>query len=308
MTHNKGSKKNYFRKGGYFPLEYFVHFLEFLIKNGDIMEIITYDDLAWGNDFDYASNYKQEYSRWKGEMKSGLRDRQKIYVLLQHDVDSRAERTMKVVLKEEHLGIRSNVMIFTERLNRKKLKSDGVVSFTEYPVDYEYLRNLQENCGFVVGYHCNAYEKALFHMERACKIFEEDVARLRCHFNISYFSAHGGVPGPVGYNNRNMKIPASLRNDIRWVHNGCSPYFDGTYSDGGINSPRLDPRKRDLRDFVRRWKRGKRYRVLTHPQYYNSPCKASPRLAGTPWYEEVLEVYDSVRPASAWDGVKLLAG
>ena len=308
MTHNKVVGKDDLQKGGYFPLEYFVHFLELLKKNDDIIKIITYDDLAWRNDFDHASNYNQEYSRWKKEMKSGLREKHKIYVLLQHDVDSRAERTMRVLIEEERLGIRSNVMIFTERLNRKTLKNTGVLSFTEYPLDYEYLRNLQANCGFVVGYHCNAYEKALFDMEQACRIFEKDVARLRCHFNIAYFSAHGGVPGPDGYNNRNMRIPASLRNDIRWVHNGCSPYFDGTYSDGGINSPRSDPKKRDLRDFVRHWKPGKRYRVLIHPQYYNTPCKASPRLDGTPWYEEVLEIYDSSRPASAWDGVRPLSG
>ena len=304
---NEKPQKGDFKKGGYFPFEYFIHFLEFLTEHDDVIDIITYDDLAWGNDFDYTSNYKKEYMQWKEAMKKGLRDDQKIYVLLQHDVDSCVKRTMKALLNEERFGIRSNVMIFSERLNRKKLKNAGVLSITEYPLDYEYLRKLQKNAGFVVGYHCNAYEKAMFDMVRACKVFEEDVARLRCHFNIRYFSAHGGVPGPSGHNNRDMKIPESLRNDIRWVHNGCSPYFDASYSDGGINSPRLDPTKRDLRDFVRRWERGKRYRVLLHPQYYNSPCKTSPRLAGTPWYEEILEVYHSGQASLAWNSVKLMA-
>jgi len=308
MTHNDLRVKKHLQKSGYFPFEYFVHFLEFLRRNRDIIEIITYDDLAWGNDFDHVSNYEQEFSLWKKEMKNDLRDKHKIFVLLQHDVDSYAERTMKVLIEEERVGIRSNVMIFTDRLDRKKLKTTGELSFTEYPLDYNYLENLQKNGGFVVGYHCNAYEKGLFDMERACKIFEEDIARLRCYFNIQYFSAHGGVPGPDGNNNRNMKIPASLLNDIRWVHNGYSPYFDGTYSDGGINSPKRDPKKRDLRDFVRRWELGKRYRILLHPQYYNTPCKTSPRLDGTPWYEEVLGIYGSRQPASAWNGVRLLSG
>ena len=33
-------------------------------------------------------------------------------------------------------------------------------------------------------------------------------------------------------------------------------YFDGNYSDGGINSMKRDPAKRDLRDFVKTLKRG----------------------------------------------------
>lgn len=305
MTSDEIQLKDPLQKGGYFPFDYIVHFLEFIGKNRDMIEIITYDDLAWGNDFDHLSNYRQEYSSWRKEIKGDLRDKRKIHLLLQHDVDSYSERTMKLLKEEEKIGIRSNVMIFADRLNRKKLKTTGLLSFTEYPLDYNYLGKLQKNCGFVVGYHSNAYEKGLFDMERACRIFEEDIRRLRRHFNIRYFSAHGGVPGPDGNNNRNMKIPASLLRDVRWVHNGCSPHFDGTYSDGGINSPKCAPEKRDLRAFVHSWKPGNRYRVLIHPQYYHSPCGISPRLSEASWYNEVLEFYNTRGSASIWDTVSL---
>ena len=81
-------------------------------------------------------------------------------------------------------------------------------------------------------------------------------------------------------------MPHETGFDLKWVHNGMSPYFDGNYSDGGINSMKRDPAKRDLRDFVKTLKRGRRYRILTHPQYYHSPCGRSPRLSGTGWYEK----------------------
>ena len=87
------------------------------------------------------------------------------------------------------------------------------------------------------------------------------------------------------------------------VANGFTVRFDGSYSDGGINGRRLDPAHRDLRQFVRSWKRGKRYRVLTHPQYYFSPHHRSGRLAGTPWYDEILETYASDLNGNAWKDV-----
>lgn len=292
-----------FKKGGYFPFEYITGFLEFLNRHKDIIQIITYKDLSWGNDFNYQNSYRDEYKRWTHELKNGQRDYNKIYVLLQHDVDSRAERTTNLLQVEEQLEIPSNVMIFVRRHNRKTLKSTGKLMFTEYPINYEYLKKLEKQ-GFLVCYHSNAYEQSLFDEERAYQIFEKDIATLREHFPLYFFSAHGGVPGSDGRNNRDLGIPKSLRTSIRWVHNGASPYFDETYSDGGINSLQRDPAKRDLRDFVRRWQRGKRYRVLLHPQYYNSPCNPSPRLQGTPWYDEILEGFDRNSNVCFWEDDK----
>jgi len=237
-------------------------------------------------------------------MRSGEIDRSKIHVLLQHDVDTREERTFLLLREEERLGLRSNVMVFRRRVDRRHLQATGELKFTPYNLDIAYLKSLEQQ-GFVVAYHSNAYEQAMFDMPRAEKIFEQDAAWLSQHFDLKYFSAHGGTPGPNGTNNHSVPMPASLHHRMRWVHNGHSPWFTGTYSDGGINSPKRDPTKRDLRDFVKSWRCGCRYRILIHPQYYHHPCKTSPRLAGTRWYEEVQAFYRDTPERSIWEGVAL---
>jgi hypothetical protein len=195
-------------------------------------------------------------------------------------------------------------MIFNRRISRRRLQATGELVYTPYALDTELLATLQREEGFVVGYHSNAFEQSLFDTERALGIFTADVEALREKFDIAFFSAHGGTPGPDNLNNRDLPVPESLRTSLRWVHNGHSPWFTATYSDGGINSPKRDPARRDLREFVRSWRPGGRYRVLTHPQYYSFPCGRSPRLSGTPWYEEVQDCYSREPPISAWGGLQ----
>jgi hypothetical protein len=161
-----------------------------------------------------------------------------------------------------------------------------------------------ESQGFVIGYHANAFEQAKFDRAKAEGIFRRDVEELNRKLRIRYFSAHGGTPGPDGLNNRDFPPPVDIAERLIWVHNGKTPWFSQNYSDGGINSPHRDPTKRDLRDFVRQWCPGGRYRVLTHPQYYHDPCGRSPRLSGAAWYEEVLDAYMEGRGDEIWSGVK----
>lgn len=293
------------RASGYFPFEYFVHFLEFLRGNADLFEIITYDDLPWGDDFDDDNGFPLELKNWKNQLADGTRDKSKIYVLLQHDVDSAADRTMNVLREEHRLGIPSNVMIFNRRINRRHLQTTGKPVRTDYRLDYDYMRRIQDESGFVIAYHCNACDQAGFDMEKAVRIFEEDVEALRRHFRIRYFSPHGGARGPSGLVNKDVPVPEALKRSLRWVCNTKTVRFDGGYSDGGINSPKRNPEKRDLRDFVAGWKRGCRYRVLLHPQYYHTPCQPSPRLTGTRWYDELLKFYASGNPGTVWDEVRL---
>ena len=292
-------------EAGYFPFEYIVDFLKFLRKNDNVIQIITYNDLPWGDDFDYENNYPAELKNWQQQLKSGTRDKNKIYVLIQHDVDSAPERTIALLREEERLGIPSNVMIFNRRVKRRHLQSTGELLYIDYDLDYKYLRDLQYRSGFVIAYHSNAFEQAIFDMNKAARIFEKDISELRKHFDISFFSPHGGARSPEGITNNILPIPDSLRNSLRWVHNRRTVRFDGDYSDGGINSPKRNPEERDLRDFVRMWKRGKRYRVQLHPQYYNTPPKPSPRMSGTLWYNDVLSSYASGSGVSAWDKIKL---
>jgi hypothetical protein len=292
---------------GYFPFEYFTDFLKLLHENKDIIEIITYDDLPWENDFNYENNYSEEYKNWKLQLKNGTRDDQKIYVLIQHDVDSSPERSMAVIREEDRLGIPSNIMIFNRRVNRKYLKNTGMLDYTDYSLDYTYLKLLQDQKRFVIAYHLNAFEQALFDKDEALRIFESDVKALRTKFNIDFFSPHGGPRSPDGFSNNILSMPEPLRTSIRWVHNRNTVRFDGEYSDGGPNNPKRDPARRDLRDFVRNWEKGKRYRVLIHPQYYHTPCRVSPRFSGTPWYDDLLEFYSSGKGNSAWSEITFKA-
>lgn len=306
INNERYDTNDYHRRGnGYFPLQYYVDFLKFLRENDDIVEIITYDDLPWGDDYDSENAYPRECKNWERELKIGIRDTKKIYVLLQHDVDNAPEKTIAILREEERLGIPSNVMIFNCRVNRRHLAKTGEVLYTEYNIDYNYLRRLQGELGFVIGYHSNAYERALFNREKALRIFEDDIIALRQYFNIKYFSPHGGARDVNGLSNNSLTIPESLRNTPRWISNTRTPRFDGIFSDGGINNPKSDPLKRDMRDFVRTWKRGKRYRILTHPQHYTNFCKPSRRMMGTPWYDSLLDFYTKNMHATAWDTITL---
>lgn len=288
-------------EAAYIPLGYYADFLKFLNANRNRIQVITYSDLDWSGDFNHTRGYPEEKRAWEQGLRDGRWDSDKIYVLLQHDVDTRPERTEQMLEIEEKLNIPSNVMIFTQRVNRRHLQATGELLFTEYDLDYAFLKRL-EHSGFEIAYHSNAHEKAHFDMARAQEVLRKDVMALREHFDIRFFSAHGGTPSPDGKNNRDVPLPDDLGSWLRWVHNGASPYFTKSYSDGGINSPKRDPSKRDLRDFVREWRPGGRYRVITHPQYYNDPCNISPRLQGTPWYDEVRQIYNTEK-SSAWVGV-----
>ena len=289
---------------GYFPFEYLMDFFNFLCTNKNTIEFITYDDLPWGDDYDFENNYPSEYKNWREELRRGVRDNSKIYVLIQHDVDSSPERSLALIREEERLQIPANIMIFNRRVNRKYLKSAGRLLYTDYELDHEYLANLQEEKKFVVAYHSNAYDQSLYDKKEALRIFEEDVIALRKLYRINYFSPHGGPSCPDGLSNNCLPIPEALRTSLRWVHNRKKVRFDGEYSDGGLNNPRRNPGGRDLRDFVRKWERGKRYRILIHPQYYHTPWKVSRRLRGTPWYDNLLERYSLGKGLSAWDDVR----
>jgi len=292
---------------GRLPYRYMADFLGFLNGHRDRVQTVTYDDLPWGGDFDYHHNYPVEWGNWKRELGGGTRDSRVIYVLLQHDVDGLPERTMAMLREEAELGLRSNVMIFNRRVDAARLRRNGGVAFTDYPIDYGLLRGLQES-GFVIGYHMNAFEQAAFDPEGAKGIFESDVAELRARgLKIGYFSPHGGVRSPDGRCNFSVEVPESLKRSIRWAHNAHSPRFDGNYSDGGIKSPK-DSAKLDLRGFARGWRPGGRYRALAHPQYYHSPCVATASLADAQWYRDLMTFYESGKPpnGSVWSDVTLM--
>jgi len=136
-------------------------------------------------------------------------------------------------------------------------------------------------------------------------IFEDDVKRLKEYFKVDYFSAHGGARGPNQEINRSLGLPRSLFKKIRWVHNGGTPRFHGNYSDGGYANKAYGLQNRDIREFVKTWQPGKRYRILTHPQYYTTPCDPIGWRKGHRWYENIIN-YSLKNPGkSVWDKFKV---
>jgi hypothetical protein len=199
---------------------------------------------------------------------------------------------MAVLKEEDQRGLRSCVMVFNRRHDRALLRRERELAYTEYAIDWPELQRLERERGFVVGYHCNAVEQALWDADRAQARFEADVAALRRRFDVRFFSPHGGVTGPNGVNNFHVRVPQALMRDIRWVANSHSVTFDGYYSDGAASDPKRDLTARDLRDFVRSWQPGRRYRVLTHPQYYGGPGGQPKHLFRAKWYREILALED----------------
>jgi hypothetical protein len=292
------------KKSGYFPFEYYESFLKYIFHNKDHIEVITYNDIEWCDDYDHENAYKDEWENWNKKLARGEISKEKIYLLIQHDVDKSPALTTQAIEYEKKYGLKSNIMLFNKRVNRKHLQQTGEVVFDEgYISEIEAWKKYEKD-GFVFCYHANSYEQANFDREKARNIFENDIKILKKIFNINFFSPHGGARCPAGLSNASLQIPESLQNDIRWVANGATVKFNGVFSDGGPNLKTIDPNKRDLKDFVASWKPGKRYRIITHPQYYVTPCSISPRLLEAKWYGEMLASYAN-QSNDYWDNVGL---
>jgi hypothetical protein len=285
--------------GAYFPLTYIIGMFDYFRRHAADINIMTYDELAWGSDFEYARNYPREHAGWTAGLRSGRFDRSKAHVVIQYDVDSVPARTLAALRHPGHRGMPANIMIFNRRIDRRLLKSTGQMRYTAYDIDDNFLRELQRE-RFVVGYHTNAYEQGQHDVSQALAAFDADVRALTDRFGLKFFSAHGGVPDANGRNNCDLPFHDQWSSKLRWVHNGYSPHFDGQFSDGGHNSLKRDPEGRDMRALVSRFRPGCRYRILLHPQYYAGLFRHSPRYGGTPWYDEMLALAGRGEEAAIW--------
>jgi len=265
----------------YFPLDYLIHLFEYLNKNTQY-KIITYDDLCWQNFDDPEKQYPNEYKKW-----NEIKDKDKIYILFQHDVDSNPERTELLLKEEIRIGIKSNVMIFNKRVNRQELREEKKLSYTSYNVNSNFLRLCQDK-GYIIGYHLNAVEQSLHNLKLAEKIFRNDIKQLKKIYSIKYFSAHGGVRNNDNINNHSFRY--KYQRDLIWVHNRISARFEKTFSDGGINNTNkwVNPSSRSLINFLKDMKPGRRYRILLHPQYYDKNMKPNKILENQGWYKNIL--------------------
>jgi hypothetical protein len=108
-------------EAAYLPFRYHADFIDYLAAAPDLFQIVTYDDLMWQEESPEAISYPREKEVWQRAMRDGRLSKGKIYVLIQHDVDTRPERTLKLLEYEAEKGVRSNVMIFNKRVDRRRL-------------------------------------------------------------------------------------------------------------------------------------------------------------------------------------------
>ena len=252
-----------------FPFKYLLDFMRFL-KSTDRFNIVTYDDFDWQYDLDSKEIYKREFRIWTRAKKESEDLSNKISVLLQFDVDGLPQITSRIVREMMKLDVPANIMLFTQRINRKLFADSGILEGTDYPIDDELFLKAQSN-GFVIGYHTNAVERAGHDLNKAVGIFRQDLDDMRRRFpGLRFFSPHGGVRSASGLNNNDLPFNEVVNEELGtfWVHNRHAPSFAGGFSDGGSVLRANDPNRINLRASVKQWRIGNRYRVLLHPQFY----------------------------------------
>lgn len=266
-----------------FRREHYRHLLRKLLDRGDV-QFITYNDLAWQQSDDHRVGYPAEWSAWNRELASGKRDKKNVYILIQHDADSGPTQTIDMMNLEAQYGIVSSAMIF------RRWRGDSFGdTLNDYPIDYERLQTF-EKMGFVIGYHCNAFQNAGFDSETVFSLFLEDVSLLRKQFNIKYFSPHGGQTRD-GLGNASFDYLSATRIDLKHVHNSASPRFSSTYTDGGLFKRLLDrPNELDFIAWCDQLTPGRRYRMLIHPQYWSDENFVINNLFRANWYRRLINL------------------
>ena len=256
----------------------YASFLTLLNARGDV-SFITYDDFDWRDDNDYQNSYPEEWARWRERQRRIPPRHRKVEVLLQHDTDSGPKETLAMMRLEEAFGAVSSVMTFA----RRPLKI-GEAPVEDYAIDWDALREFQQK-GFVVGYHCNAYQVTHFQRDRVAQEFSADLERLNTRgLRTDYFTVHGGKSGPDGASNSSFDYPALTGSPVRWVNTRFSPRFDGYFSDGGSGTAMTgDLRLSKLTAFVAQMRPGCRYRLLIHPQYFRLQDMAAIMSVLPPW-------------------------
>jgi len=278
---------------------------DFFQRNSDKIQVITYQDIfSESDDYNYREGYPTEKSQWLNGIKANKIDASKAYVLLQYDIDSQPQRTMDLLNHPSHENVPANIMRFAQRVDRRLLKTTDKLEYTEYPLDTELLNRLCKK-RFLVGYHSNCYERSHHDNTLAPQILEQDIQSLQKEHDISFYTAHGGIPCQNKKNNRDVIPLEKTAEQVRWVHNGATPFFNKQFSDGGHNSPLRDPIDRDLRDFIRNIEPGGRYRILIHPQYYANNFSLSKRYSGTSWYDSMAQETQNNEIYDSWQDVKL---
>ncbi|MCP5206950.1 MAG: hypothetical protein H7A01_07085 [Hahellaceae bacterium] len=282
-----------------FPLGYFEDFIDIISHFKDIFEVITYRDLDWIDDADKENFYPKERAQWLK-----YRDPNKIYLIIQHDLDSGIQDAIDMLNYEKKHQIKSVIMVLIDPINSRLVKNINKFNTYPCPIDIPYLSELEKKFFFEIGYHGNAYERSHFNVELAREIFRADLKYLRKHFSIQSYCPHGG---PIDFNGRSngfIDLPPEEKNRLKWVLIDYRIQFDGIFSDGGHYGVK-EPDNCDLRDFIKAAKPGGRYLIHIHPCYYARVVTPSSNFSGTHWYEAMLKFYRAnSTKTSFWNDVK----
>jgi hypothetical protein len=174
-------------------------------------------------------------------------------LFLQHDADSRPDKTLEMMSRERDRGIKSSSYFFVEH-------AEGET----YSLDIKAMQDM-EQWGHEIGYHQNAYERCNYEYEQARKLVEADLEWLQRYFDIRSFVPHGGRPSPKGLNNVDFPHVGKLK-PLLWAYNGRCVLKECTWSDGGMKKRKVPPI--DPREYIKRLPKGVRAMMLMHPQYY----------------------------------------
>jgi hypothetical protein len=249
--------------------------------------VISYKDLEGIPKFGEESD---EFNRW---ITKATQKGQKA-ILLQYDVDANFHVTLRLLDTHISLNTPANVMIFAHKIFDWKLKKEGIVEYDNtYQLDLKKLEKFQK-AGGVIGYHCNAFDRAAGNEALALEIFEKDIEELRKNLDIHFFSMHGGHITPEGKSNATLNVHALLRKlNLTWVHNGHSVYFHRNWADGGASNPKYRQESNDPLDFILSTQTGQRTRLLFHPQYYHDFTNRRfefPVLQDSAWVQETQKI------------------
>lgn len=200
----------------------------------------------------YSKMFSDEYASWQERA-----DVQKISYVLLHDCDGAPFKSIKVLQKEEKLGIRSTLSVYAT------MGETGKRNPEIFPIDYEKLKYFQDQ-GFVISYHCNIATQPDFSPHKIWDMFNSDVDFLCSKgLDIRFYSPHGGPKSPEGKHNYEYFWAGHSRRRLISTHN---PYaINGRYySDGGLKA------SSDMRTFLQETLPGDRNLILLHPIYYGA--------------------------------------
>lgn len=264
-----------------FPLAYYEEFLQQIQRRG--IQTLTYADLFEDvDDYDAENGFPLERQHW-----DRTRDKNTIYLLIQHDIDNYPSFTERIVNLERQYEVVSNIFMFVNRASAGKPDPS-------YRVDHDFFTRAEKD-GYVIGYHQNALSLTGTTVAEAQKRFASDVRDLRKHYSIDFVVPHGGRALEVGghqLHNHDIPIPTEIAGTIRWVYNKYGVKFDRRWSDGGLRKNRDAKKLREMDltgTFLPSLKEGSRNFCLIHPQRWglNFNANLNPILAQMSWHKEM---------------------